>query len=109
MTNIYSTIKRIIQKPTRNIVYIPYQVPSYSKVLDIWKIYKRDKIIDLDKPILNNIFDFHYSNNNHVLLYYSKNLDHCLMMCKINNKYVNISAPIEPLINIKNNFIATYC
>ena len=53
-------------------------------------------------------FTLDLSEINHVLLYYSCNLDHCLMMCKANNKYINISAPIEKKL-INTNFIAVYC
>ena len=114
MTTLLSIIKKIIMEPSKQIFHIPLQVDSYSKVIDLWKKYKKYKNIDLNDVnqnyILNNLFDFHLSEINHVLLYYSCNLDHCLMMCKANNKYINISVPIQKnLIKKDINFIAIYC
>ena len=114
MTTLLPMIKKIIMEPSKQIFHIPLQVDSYSKVIDLWKKYKKYKNIALNDVnqiyILNNVFDFHFSEINHVLLYYSSNLDHCLMMCKANNKYINISAPIQKnLIKTDTNFIAVYC
>ena len=113
-SSLLPTIKKIIMEPSKQIFHIPLQVDSYSKVIDLWKKYKKYKNIDLNDVnqnyILNNVFDFHLSEINHVLLYYSSNLDHCLMMCKANNKYINISAPVQKnLIKTDTNFIAVYC
>ena len=106
-------IKEFLKIPTKKIIYIPFKVSSYSKVIEIWKDYKKTKKIniklrDIHKKILYNIFSFHDDHKNHVLLYYSINLKNCLLMCRINNKYINMVAPIDPLKDIGRNFVATY-
>ena len=102
----------MILKPCKKITFIPHHVNNYSKVIEFWNKYKKNRRISID-IILKNIFDFHLSKNNHVLLYYSTNLDNCLMMCKINEKYINIRAPIQDKFreqfSQKPCFIATYC
>lgn len=112
MKTFLSIIKKIIMEPSKQIINISLQVDSYSKVVDLWKKYKKTRNINMNNAeenyILNNLFDFHFSEINHVLLYYSCNLDHCLMMCKANNKYINISAPIQKNFS-KKNFVAVYC
>jgi hypothetical protein len=106
-------IKNILKKPSKSIIYLPYQVTTYSEVIEQWKKYKKHRHIKIDEinsvwPVAQ-IFNFHFSKINHVLLYYSANLENCLLMCKINNKYINMIAPMEPLKDIGRNFVATYC
>ena len=61
MTTLLPTIKKIIMKPSKQIFHIPLQVDSYSKVIDLWKKYKKNKNIymhDVNQNyILNNVFD----------------------------------------------------
>jgi len=114
MESFLKKIKILIKTPTKKIIYIPFEVSSYSKVIETWKIYKKCgkhniNIKDIEKKILDNIFSFHNDHKNHVLLYYSANLKNCLLMCRIENKYINMIAPIDPLQDIERNFVATYC
>ena len=107
-------IKNILKKPSKSIIYLPYQVKTYSEVVERWKRYKKKGVDPYGKKIgpvwpVSGIFDFHFSKINHVLLYYSSNLENCLLMCKINNKYINMIAPMDPLKDIGRNFVATYC
>ena len=36
-------IKEFLKIPTKKIIYIPFKVSSYSKVIEIWKDYKKTK------------------------------------------------------------------
>jgi energy-converting hydrogenase A subunit M len=114
MNDVLKKIKELLKIESKKIIYIPFKVQSYSKVIELWNYYKKTNnininIIDFQKKMLYDIFSFHNNNENHVLLYYSKNLKNCLLMCKINNKYINMLAPIDPLKNLERNFVATYC
>jgi hypothetical protein len=114
MEEILKQIKVLLKKTTKKIIYIPFEVKSYTSVIEIWKNYKNFKKINLSlkeiqKRILYNIFSFHLEHENHVLLYYSNNQKDCLMLCKINGKYINIKAPIDPIKDIEKSFIAVYC
>ena len=112
MDNIYSKIKEMITKPSKKIMKVPFDVTSYHEVISVWKKFKTDNRPNgnsLDDFLLHNIFQFHLSNINHVILYYSKNKDDSILLCKIDNKYVNMLAPIKPLDRLGYSLIATYC
>ena len=55
MTTLLAIIKKIIMEPSKQIFHIPLQVDSYSKVIDLWKKYKKYKNIDLDNVNQNYI------------------------------------------------------
>ena len=61
MTTLLPTIKKLIMEPSKQIFYIPLQVNSYSKVMQLWTKYKKNKNIDMNNVnqnyILNNVFD----------------------------------------------------
>jgi len=110
MDNIYSKIKAMIAKPSKQIMKVPFDVTSYNEVITIWKKFKmKESINSSDDCLLKNIFEFHLSNINHVILYYSKNKDDSILLCKVDNKYVNMLAPIKPLDRLEYSLIATYC
>ena len=79
MDEVLKQIKYLLKTPSKKIIYIPFEVSSYSKVIEIWKDYKKTKRVtlnlkDIQNKILDNIFSFHSNHKNHVLLYYSTNL-----------------------------------
>ena len=39
-------IKEFLKIPTKKIIYIPFKVSSYSKVIEIWKDYKKTKVTE---------------------------------------------------------------
>ena len=96
-----------------NIIYnTKLSVIDYNEVINVWLKYKNENklfLFDEDKHIVKNVFDFHKENIDHVILYYSKELLNCLIMCKIDNKYINIMIPGEEKIRKHNkSFIAIY-
>tara|TARA_B100000902_G_C26576984_1_gene559273 strand:+ start:32 stop:364 length:333 start_codon:yes stop_codon:yes gene_type:complete len=97
-----------------NVLYnTKLNVENYEQVINVWLKYKNEKKLYLDmenRHLIKSIFDFHKKNIDHVILYYSKGMIDSLIMCKINDKYVNIKLPIENnVFSIKKSFIAVYC
>jgi len=109
--NHYKLIKNILLTTPTYVSKLPFKVNNYSKPLELWNKYKIDKTISLDEPLIKSAFDFHLSNNNHILLFYSTSLDNCLLFCKIETLYYNIIVPFKGydiLENCNNSVIATY-
>ena len=109
-----SKIKDILSRPCKNAIVIPFNVTSYDEVITEWNNYKKNKkhkVIEV-----NNIFHFHLHQDDHIILYHSAFLKESLIMCKINNKYKNITIPFnhDPIFSrnedsmFSRNFIATY-
>jgi len=99
-----SLIRQIILKSPIKIIYLPYNVLSYQTVIKLWKCFLKGST---KLPDIDTIFNFHSNHPCHVLLYYSKNLNDCLLLCKINNEYMNIRLPMEYYSN--KSFVAIYC
>lgn len=98
----------IFSKPC-NIVYpIKYEINNYEEVINIWKKYKNEKIIYNNDLLIKDIFDFHLSNINHVILFYSKNKKNALLMGKIDKKYINIIVPAYTLKEKNVSIISTF-
>ena len=92
-----------------NIIYpIKYEINDYKEVINIWKLYKNEKKIYNNDFLIKDIFDFHLSNINHVILFYSKNNENALLMSKINNEYINIVIPAYSLRNKGVSIISTF-
>lgn len=100
------SIREIILKPCQNVIKIPFDVLNYKNVIKMWKNYLRLDFIPQEIQEVKPIFDFHKFNNNHILLYSSKQSRNSLLMCKIKGKYHNILLPIE--MNNYGNFVAIY-
>ena len=97
-----------------NIVYdTKLNVSNYNDVINVWLQYKNEKKLNIDEEnsyLIKSIFDFHEKNIDHVILYYSKHMMDCLIMCKVNEKYMNIQIPTEEnIIHLNRSFIAVYC
>lgn len=84
---------------------------NYKSVLKLFKKFKIDgKWFDYE---ICGIFDCFLKNNNHLIMYHSKDLDSMLLMVKFENKYSNFIFPYieanKKLENLKQaNFIAYY-
>ena len=96
-----------------NIVYdTKLNVSNYNDVINVWLQYKNEKKLNIDEEnsyLIKSIFDFHEKNIDHVILYYSKQMLDCLIMCRIDNRYINIQIPSEDKIrNFNKSFIAVY-
>lgn len=101
-------IFNIFSKPS-NIVYpIKYEINYYKEVVDIWKLYKNEKKIYNNDFLIKDIFDFHLSNINHVILFYSKNNNNALLMGKIDNEYINLIIPAYSLKDKGVSIISTF-
>jgi hypothetical protein len=98
-------IRELIKRPCNTVRCVSFVVNNYNNVLKHWKSYKNGDYIS-DKN-LRDIFDFHNTNCNHILLYWSANQEDCLLMCKISNKYINLRMPMLIKDTYK-SFIATY-
>lgn len=98
-----------------NVVYdVPIQVSSYRHVLDEWinfKTFKKFKKLFLkgETNLVREVFKFHRSDTDHIILYYSKNMRDCLLMCRVKGKYINLLVPAKGISELDKNIIATYC
>jgi len=102
------TIFNIFSNPC-NIVYpIKYEINDYKEVIDIWKPYKSGKKIYNNDFLIKDIFDFHLSNTDHVILFYSKNKINALLMSKIDNEYINLIIPAYSLKNKGVSIVSTF-
>jgi hypothetical protein len=96
-------IKCILQNVS-NVVYpVAINVKSYKNVLDRWLSYKNFTRLHFapHMGLIRDIFRFHRGNLNHVIVYFSRNMIDCLLMCRIKGKYVNILTP-APVLRDKN-------
>ena len=106
-------IKNLLLKPSNMIQKIDFSVDSYQEVIDLWVKYKNENIIIQDY-LIESAFIFHKSNIDHIILYHSNNQDSTLLMCKIGEKYKNITIDNNEMKNVEYfkkytpNFIATY-
>lgn len=105
-------IKKIFVEKKPNTVYgINYVISDYRYIVSMWeKFLSTQKIICPFEyeQILKNIFNFHKSNIDHVIVIQSYNLDNCLLMCKINNNCINILIPKIPFHENEISIIATF-
>lgn len=101
-------IFNIFSKPCNMIYPIKYEINHYKEVINIWKSYKREKKIYNNDFLIKDIFDFHLSNTNHVILFYSKNNKNALLMSKIDNEYINLIIPAYSLRNKGVSIISTF-
>jgi len=98
----------IFSKPCNMIYPIKYKINNYKEVINIWKLYKNEKKIYNDDFLIKDIFDFHLSNVNHVILFYSKNNKNALLMGKIDNEYINLIIPSYSLKDKDVSIISTF-
>ena len=105
-------IKNLLLQDCNAIYTTKLSVFDYNEVINVWLKYKNENTLILHEDehyIVKNVFEFHKENIDHVILYYSKELIDCLIMCKIDNKYINIQIPSEHNIrNFNKSFIAVY-
>ena len=88
----FQKIKQILNQGCNVVYRLKLEVDAYKSVIDVWKTYKRINtlgIVTSDRRIIKEIFDFHKTINDHVILYFSSKKENCLLMCKINNEYMD--------------------
>ncbi len=101
-----SRIKEILNHQCNIIYKVPFMVNNYKEVLIAWREYKKNKNLSFNKTVCD-VFDFHTTSCDHIILYWSANMNDCLLMCKVQNKYINIKIPML-IENAEESFIATY-
>lgn len=108
----YDKIKNLLLQDCNVIYNTKLSVDNYNEVIDVWLRYKNENnllLIEEDRHIIKSVFDFHKENKDHIILYYSKELLDCLIMCRIDKRYINIQIPSEEKIrNFNKSFIAVY-
>jgi hypothetical protein len=102
-------IKSMLKKTCNMAIKVPFEVENYDEVLHLWRDHKRGKKsnINIDSNIgLKDIFEFHEISSDHVILFWSYNHDDCVLLCRTDNKYMNIKMPM--ITEKTYSFIATY-
>ena len=88
---------------------VPFRVTHYAEAVTLWSQYKKHKSISINNTHVENAFKFHLDCGDHVIMFHTYKDNNCLLLCKVNNKFINI---IIPFINdgslINESFIATY-
>ena len=87
---IMNIIAQLIKQPCNFVSKFPFTVTSYQKVINTWKKFKNGDYLPFN---IHQIFSFHLIKKNHVILYNSKGLTNALLLCFINEKYINILLP----------------
>lgn len=101
------TIKKMLMNPCNITRKVPFEVINYEEVIDLWKIYKNGSNFYINENMeLKNIFEFHKSNINHIVLFSSVNHDNCILLCKVDEKYFNLLIPMS--LRKDYSFVATY-
>ena len=102
-------IKTLLKKTCNMAIKVPFEVENYEEVLRLWRDYKLGKKsnINIDNNIdLKDIFAFHEMPMDHVILFWSYNHEDCVLLCKTENKYMNIK--MQMITDKPYSFIATY-
>ncbi len=113
-------IKKTLKKDPLNIFSIPHQVNNYISVITLWNNYKKyyrrinDRTQIYRDYNIRCILKFHLEDSEHIIMYYSKNQQEILLLCKQNNIYFNCKLPYmtfnsKKLEKMKNtNFVCIY-
>jgi|TARA_B110000495_G_C22983180_1_gene578187 hypothetical protein len=102
-------IKEMLKKTCNMAIKVPFDVENYDELLHLWRDHKLGKKsnINIDGNIdLKDIFEFHEMSMDHVILFWSCNHEDCVLLCKTENKYMNIKMPL--ITDKPYSFIATY-
>lgn len=104
-------INRMIMRPCNMLYNVSLCVDSYQEVINEWKKYKRNRNLTLplkNSKLIINLFDFHLKDMDHIILYYSANQRDCLLMCRVDNKVINLSIPAYAMYDMNKSIVATY-
>jgi len=108
------TIKQLLTSTPKTVFPIKYDVKN-SEILNIWKSFKKNNTFmknpnsSSDLTILSALHFHLQTNVNHIILYFGLQNEYCLLLCKINGKYINMTLPHFEIKQYHTNFIATYC
>tara|TARA_B110000914_G_C15362132_1_gene399063 strand:+ start:240 stop:590 length:351 start_codon:yes stop_codon:yes gene_type:complete len=104
------TIKTILQSPVKSVFQINKQV-SYKEVHAIWNLFiKQQNNFTFSDLTIQYAFEFHSSHSSdHIVMYYNGMCSNCLILSKINGKYINALIPDENILKQHNkSFIAIF-
>lgn len=108
----YKIIKKILNQGCNVVYKLNLDIESYKNVINVWKIYKYNNFLpfmEKDNSVIKDVFDFHKTNINHVILVFSRNNENCLLMSKISGKYINLLIPAVEINRDQKSFAAVYC
>ena len=104
-------INKMILRPCNMVYKVPLRINSYQEVLNEWKNYKvgRNLTVSMENSkLIMDLFKFHLTAIDHIILYYSANQRDCLLMCRVDNKVVNLSIPAYNMYDMNKSVVATY-
>lgn len=103
-------IKDMLKNGSNVLYTTEIEVSSYYNVIKRWVNFKtfKDLKFENELTLIKDVFKFHRSNLNHIILYYSRNLNNCLLMCRVNAQYINLSIPAFILKDKNESLIATF-
>lgn len=109
MNDIYiSKIKQMILKKPTMTTKTNLEANDYTFVVKMWIQYKKTGRLLINDYTIRSAFEFHKSDLDHIICYYSKDKDYALLLCKIFGKYFNMQIPADTCSNFKTSVIATY-
>ena len=105
-------VSNIIKNDSSFVYPIYNDVNSYNDLVRVWNNYKKTFMLPYtikNDFTIREIFKFHRSNfNNHVIMYFSKNMRDALLMTRINNNYYNYTIPALNLKEYDKNIVGIF-
>ena len=105
-------VKNTLKKNPLNVFSVSHMVNNYIEVIYLWNKFKKTNYY-YDYTI-RSLFNIHLEESDHIIMYYSKNQNEILLLCKQNNIYFNCKIPYmtfhcDKIEKMKNtNFVAIY-
>ena len=108
-------IRELLKNKPRTLFPLEYNI-THSVLLELWKnYYERHELEPLrehnmtENQYVNSALHFHYEScHDHIIMYYGLQNASCLLLCKVNGRYLNVEIPQNDLQDYGCNFIATY-
>ena len=101
-------IKNMIMKKPTMTTYTELHADDYTFVVKMWIQFKKTGRLLINDYTIRSAFEFHKSDIDHIICYYSKDKDYALLLCKIFGKYINMQIPADTCSSFKTSAIATY-
>ncbi len=101
-------IKQLILLKPKMTTTTNLEANDYTFVVKMWIHFKKTGKLLIDDYTIRSAFEFHKSNVDHIICYYSKDKPYALLLCKIFGKYINMQIPAETTYTFKSSAIATY-
>ena len=101
-------IKQMIMKKPSMTTLTKLEANDYTFVVKMWIKYKKTGRLLIDDYTIRSAFEFHKSDVDHIICYYSKDKKYALLLCKIFGKYINMQIPADTCNTFHSSAIATY-